>query len=263
MKHAYQRKTETSKSSSIIQPEQKEALRLNKYISSSGYCSRREADRFIEEGKVMVDNVVAVVGTKVFPHQEVRVLDFLIVPKKDMVYIALHKPVGITCTTDIKDKDNIIDFLNYQERVFPIGRLDKESSGLILMTNNGDIVNRILRSDYEHKKEYIVSVNNNIDDNFLKQMQEGVKIYNPVNNTYQITKRCEITKLGSKRFRLVLIEGLNRQIRRMCTALGFRVLTLERTRVMNIQLGDLKQGEWRYISEEEQNLLNDAIYKNN
>lgn len=259
MRHAYQVGNEEASDSSIIQHEPKESIRLNKYISSSGYCSRREADRFIENGKVLIDGVIAEVGTKVYDHQEVIVESFKIEPTRDLVYIALHKPIGITCTTDFDDYDNIVDFLDYPERVFPIGRLDKESSGLILMTNDGDIVNKVLRSVHQHEKEYIVTVNDIFDDEFIHHMREGVEIYNPVTNKYQLTKPCKITKLGPRTFRLILVEGLNRQIRRMCTVLGHRVVKLERIRVMNIKLGDMDVGAWRYITKEELIVLNNSM----
>lgn len=261
MKHAYQVGERESTKASIIKHEKKESIRLNKYISSSGYCSRREADSYIEDGKVMIDGIIAQVGTKVFKHQEVRVNGIKIVPKQEFVYIVLHKPTGITCTTDRKDPDNIVDYLNYKEPLFPIGRLDKDTSGLILMTNDGDIVNKILRSTYKHEKEYIVTVNANITPDFIKQMQSGVKIYNAVTNKYQMTKPCKVTKVGSQTFHLILTEGLNRQIRRMCTALGFGVVKLQRIRVMNIKLQDMQVGAWRYVTKEELQILNESIQK--
>lgn len=246
---------------SIIEHEKKDAIRLNKYISNSGYCSRREADRFIAEGKVSIDGVQVEVGTKVYSHQLVNVNGFEIKPEIEHVYIALYKPSGITCTTDTKDADNIIDFMKYGERIFPIGRLDKDSSGLILLSNDGDIVNKVLRSTYEHEKQYIVKVDKTITETFVEHMQNGVKIYNPVHNQYQITKSCKIEKIDNRVFSIILTEGLNRQIRRMCTALSYHVISLQRTRFMNISLGDMKAGEWRYLREDELMKLNEAIQK--
>ena len=261
MRHAHQVGEKEAVGTSIIQHEKKESIRLNKYISSSGYCSRREADRFIEDRKVMIDGSIAEVGTKVFEHQKVIVNGTPIVPKQKFIYIVLHKPTGITCTTNRTDPDNIVDYLNYKEPVFPIGRLDKDTSGLILMTNDGDIVNKILRSTYQHEKEYIVTVNGTITPAFIKRMQSGVKIYNAVTNKYQITKPCKVKKIDSRTFHLILTEGLNRQIRRMCTVLGFRVVKLKRIRVMNIKLEDMEVGAWRYVTKEELQILNNSIQK--
>lgn len=259
MKHAHQIYNDNIQDSSIIQHDPKETIRLNKYISSSGYCSRREADRLIEEGKVRIDGIVAEIGTRVLDTQEVEVENFKIEAKQKFVYIALNKPIGITCTTDLKDKDNIVEYLNLNERIFPIGRLDKDSSGLILMSNDGDIVNKILRSTNQHEKEYVVTLDNHISDEVIEQMQAGVKIYNPVSNEYQISKPCTITKVDSRTFHIILIEGLNRQIRRMCTAFGYHVEKLTRIRVMNIELGNMEVGTWRYISNEELTILNSSI----
>lgn len=261
MRHAHQIGDKKAVNTSIIEHEKRESIRLNKYISSSGYCSRREADRHIEEGSVRIDGMLAVVGTKVFPHQEVVVNGVKIVPKLEFVYLALHKPTGITCTTDRTDPDNIVDYLNYPEPLFPIGRLDKDTSGLILMTNDGDIVNKILRSTYHHEKEYIVNVNDAITSEFIEQIQSGVKIYNAVSNQYQMSKPCKVTKIDARTFYLILTEGLNRQIRRMCTALGFRVVKLERIRVMNIELSDMDVGAWRYLTKDELQVLNESLQK--
>lgn len=244
-----------------IQHEEKAVLRLNKFISSSGYCSRREADRLIEAGRVTIDGVVAQIGSKVTPDQDVKVDNITIATNKSHVYIAFHKPIGIVCTTDFEIKDNIIDYLQYPERIFPIGRLDKDSSGLILLTNDGDVVNKILRSVNNHEKEYIVSVNKSITNEFIKAMGNGVKIYNPVNNTYQITKECHVEMIDSKTFKIILTEGLNRQIRRMCTALGYRVTALKRIRIMNIHLDNLNVGKWRYLSNKELSVINTNINK--
>ncbi len=262
MRHAHQTGDKEATASTIIEHEIKECIRLNKYISSSGFCSRREADRFIENGNVMIDGTAAEVGMKVFHNQEVFVNGVKIIPKQKFVYIALHKPTGITCTTDRKDPDNIVDYLNYKELLFPIGRLDKDTSGLILMSNDGDIVNKILRSTYKHEKEYIVSVNADITPEFIKHMQNGVKIYNAVTNKYQTTKPCKVTKINLRTFNLILTEGLNRQIRRMCTVLGYRVVKLKRIRIMNIELKDLEAGAWRYVTKEELQILNQSINRN-
>ncbi|MEG0841134.1 MAG: pseudouridine synthase [Erysipelotrichaceae bacterium] len=261
MRHAYQIDSKIVNGSDIIKHEEKQSVRLNKYIASSGYCSRREADRYIEEGKVSIDGIIAQIGTKVFPNQLVVVDHQEIETEERMVYIALHKPCGITCTTDTEMEDNITDFLNYPLRVFPIGRLDKESSGLILITNDGDIVNKVLRSNNGHEKEYIVSVNKNIDCAFLEAMRNGIQIYNPVSNSYQVTKPCLIEQIGPKSFNLILTEGLNRQIRRMCSALGYVVRDLKRIRVMNIELDDMGVGGWRYLNEDELVELNNIINK--
>lgn len=261
MKHARQVGEKKHSTASIIEHEKKESIRLNKYISSSGYCSRRDADRFIEEGKVKVDGVKAEVGTKVFENQEVRVNGDKIKPKQEFVYIVLNKPTGVTCTTDKKDPDNIVDYLNYKEPLFPIGRLDKDTSGLILMTNDGDIVNKVLRSTYKHEKEYVVGVNANITPKFLESIQKGVKIYNAVTNKYQITKPAKAKKITQRTFRLILTEGMNRQIRRMCVALGLNVVSLKRIRFMNIELKDMEVGTWRYVTRGELEVLNKSIQK--
>lgn len=249
------------KQSYLIEHEKKDSIRLNKYISSSGYCSRREADRLIEIGKVRIDGEVALMGSQVFPDQEVVVDGRKIEPKQSLVYIALHKPTGITCTTDPKETSNIVDYLNYKERLFPIGRLDKDTSGLILMSNDGDIVNKILRSNHQHEKEYIVTINNNLDSDFRAQMESGVTIYNDVQAKYQKTKPSKVKQIDSRSFHLILTEGMNRQIRRMCTVLGSRVVKLKRIRVMNIELADMEVGTWRYLTKEEMMTLNESLKK--
>ncbi len=251
MKRAFRIKTDNEQTNFAMQHETKQRIRLNKYISSSGYCSRREADRYIENGQVTIDGKVATLGDSVCEEQSVCVNEHLIEPKKSFVYIALNKPVGITCTTDREIEGNICDFMNYKESIFPIGRLDKDSSGLILLTNDGDIVNKILRLSNGHEKEYQVRVNHAITQDFVSKLASGVKIYNPVNNTYQITKKARVKKMDTYSFQIILLEGLNRQIRRMCNALGFRVQELKRTRIMNIKLGSLRVGEWRYLTLEE------------
>lgn len=221
------------------------SISLNKFISSTGICSRREADRMIEAGRVQLNGTTAQKGNRVNPGDEVLLDGAPLKAKPKAVYLALHKPPGITCTTDRKDKDNIIDFLNYPERIFHIGRLDKASTGLIFLTNDGDIVNEILREQNEHEKEYIVTVNKPINASFVKRMSQGIPILGTV------TKKCQVEKIGRQAFRIVLTQGLNRQIRRMCDYLGYDVVTLKRVRIMNVHLGKLKPGQWRYLTEGE------------
>lgn len=260
MKRAFQVKDGNEEQTDyIIQHQKRDSVRLNKFISNSGFCSRREADRYIEGGKVKIDGEIATLGSCVFENQQVSVDGHMINTKQNFVYIALHKPTGIVCTTDTNIPGNISDFMNYKEIIFPIGRLDKDSSGLILLTNDGDIVNKILRSTNHHEKEYIVTVNEKINDDFITKLSKGVKIYNPVNNTYQVTKEAKVIKVDDTSFHIILTEGLNRQIRRMCTALGYHIKTLQRIRVMNIQLGSLRAGQWRYIRSEELQELNKNI----
>lgn len=220
-------------------------MRLNKYISETGACSRREADQWIEAGRVTLNGVRAQLGLKVQSDDEVRVDGELIGARKQPIYIALNKPAGITCTTESQVKDNIVDFIGHPERIFPVGRLDKDSEGLILLTNDGDIVNEILRSENEHEKEYVVRVNRPITDLSLSMLASGVKIMGVM------TKPCKVTRAGRESFRMILTQGLNRQIRRMCSALGYRVEGLRRVRIINIDLGPLPPGGWRYLSEAE------------
>jgi 23S rRNA pseudouridine2604 synthase len=220
-------------------------VRLNKYISETGVCSRREADKWISEGRVTLNGAPATLGHKVAPGDEVRINGNLIGAKKQAIYIALNKPVGITCTTEAHVEDNIVQFVGHSERIFPVGRLDKESEGLILLTNDGDIVNEILRSENEHEKEYVVAVNRPITDLSLKMLASGVKIMG------MTTKPCKVERVDAETFRMVLTQGLNRQIRRMCSALGYRVRRLRRVRIVNIHVGALRTGEWRYLSESE------------
>lgn len=220
-------------------------VRLNKYLSDAGICSRREADKLIEAGKVTIDGNVAVTGTKVSKGQVVAVNGKPIHKEEKLVLIAFNKPRGIVCTTDRREKDNIIDYIQYPSRIYPIGRLDKDSEGLILLTNHGDIVNKILRAGNNHEKEYIVTVNKPITQKFLNGMQEGVPILDTV------TKECKIEALDKFTFRIILTQGLNRQIRRMCEYFGYRVMTLQRIRVMNVKLGRLKSGGYRNVTERE------------
>ena len=217
-------------------------MRLNKYISETGACSRREADKWIEAGRVTCNGQPAVLGTQVADGDEIRVDGALIGLKKKHLYLALNKPVGIICTTESDVADNIIDHVGFPERIFPVGRLDRDSEGLILLTNNGDIVNEILRSENNHEKEYLVSVDRPITDLSLRMMAAGVKIMG------EVTKPGKVTRLNPQSFRIVLTQGLNRQIRRMCSALGYKAQRLQRVRIMNIHLGSLKPGQWRHLT---------------
>ncbi|NDV56939.1 23S rRNA pseudouridine(2604) synthase RluF [Bacteroides sp. 519] len=227
--------------------------RLNKYISSSGFCSRRDADRFIEEGRVTVNGKRATIGMRVLPRQKVKVDGELIVNNIEPVYIAFNKPVGVVSTTDTQEKDNIINFISHEQRIFPIGRLDKDSQGLILLTNDGDIVNKILRAGNNHKKDYLVKVNKPITKEFLTRMAQGVPILD------RVTRRCEIVEINPYVFQISLIQGLNRQIRRMCEYFDYEVLKLERIQIMNIKLGNLGQGNWRDLTEAELEGLFDML----
>jgi 23S rRNA pseudouridine2604 synthase len=220
-------------------------VRINKYIASSGFCSRRQADELVEAGKVTVDGVVAVNGTVVEGGNVVKVDGKEILPEDNKIYIALHKPLGITCTTDLRDPSNIIDYLGMDDRIFPIGRLDKNSSGLILLTNDGDIVNKLLRAENGHEKEYQVRVDRKIEPGFKEKMEAGIVILG------QKTLPCKVTVTGAHTFNIVLKQGLNRQIRRMCEALGYRVTKLRRIRFINITLGDMKPGDRRNLTKEE------------
>ena len=230
-------------------------MRLNKFISSTGLCSRRQADELIKQEKVRVNGKIPTIGLDVSRDDKIKVNGKLLKQKKNYVYIALNKPPGITCTTERHIKGNIIDFVNHPERIFPIGRLDKSSEGLILLTNDGDIVNKILRAKNNHEKDYIVTVNKKITSSFCKGMSNGVKIYNPVKNEYTLTKCCKVVKIGLRAFKITLTEGLNRQIRRMCTSFGYRVVKLKRIQIMNITLQDLPLGKWRNLTEEELRIL--------
>lgn len=229
------------------------SISLNKYISSTGRCSRREADRMIEAGRVRINGQVAQKGNRVLPNDRVTLDGEAVVVKTELVYLAFHKPAGITSTTDRRDRDNIIDFINYPKRIFPIGRLDKASTGLILLTNDGDIVNQILREENNHEKEYIVQVDRPLSHRFLQRMRQGVPILGTV------TKSCRVDQLKKNLFRIVLTQGLNRQIRRMCEYLGYKVLTLKRVRIMHLNLDELRVGEWRELTKEELKELKRAI----
>lgn len=242
----------SKRSKNIIEEyNQNEEVRLNKFLSDSGVCSRREADRLIEAGKVMVDGKVAVMGQKVLPTQNIICNGRSAKRENELVLIALNKPVGIECTSDRKNPDNIIDFINYPKRIYNIGRLDKDSEGLILMTNDGGIVNKISRSANYHEKEYIVRVNKKITPDFITKMSSGVEILDTV------TRPCKVEAVNDNTFRIILTQGLNRQIRRMSEALGYRVISLKRIRIMNINLGKLKVGTYRNVTDKElKELLN-------
>lgn len=220
-------------------------VRLNKYIADSGFCSRREADKIIAEGRVTINDLPTELGQRVSPEDIVRIDGEPILPDDDLVYIAVHKPTGITCTTDERRRDNIVTWLDYPKRIFPVGRLDRDSEGLIFMTNDGSIVNRILRAGNYHEKEYIVSVDRPFTDEFLQQMAAGV----PILDT--ITRPCKIKRQSAKTFRIILTQGLNRQIRRMCETLGYEVKRLIRVRIMHVTLNGIPIGQWRYLTPKE------------
>ena len=228
--------------------------RINKFLSEVGYCSRREADKLIEQGRVTINDNVPLLGTKIEANDIVKVDGKVVTDQKDKhVYIAFNKPVGIVCTTDTRvEKDNIIDYINFPKRIFPIGRLDKSSEGLIFLTSDGDIVNKILRARNQHEKEYLVRVNKPIDNHFIQKMANGV----PILDT--ITRKCKVQQLNKFEFNIILTQGLNRQIRRMCEYLDYRVVTLKRIRIMNIHL-DIPLGEWRFFTDDELNQLNKLI----
>ncbi len=232
-------------------------IRLNKFISDSGLCSRREADRFIENGVVFINGRRAVVGDQVKAGDRVRVNGIELAPREaeDDIIIALNKPVGVTSTTEKRVSDNIVSFVNHSKRIFPIGRLDKDSQGLILLTNNGDIVNKILRAGNKHEKEYIVTVNKPLTEEVIAAMANGVPMLGVT------TKKCKVTQEGVNRFRIILVQGLNRQIRRMCAYFDYEVVRLERVRIMNIDLKGLPLGEWRDLTEEEKRVLYSMVEK--
>ena len=222
-----------------------DAIRLNKFISEAGICSRREADRLIEAGRVLIDGQVAVTGAKVLPGQKVFVDGRPVRKEEERIFLAVHKPRGIVCTAERREKNNLIDFLKYPKKITYLGRLDKDSTGLILMTNDGDINNRMMRARNHHEKEYLVEVNREVTDEFVRKMGAGVPILDTV------TRRCFVEKTGKYTFRIILTQGLNRQIRRMCEHFGYEVKKLHRIRVMNIELGDLKPGEYRHLTPRE------------
>jgi 23S rRNA pseudouridine2604 synthase len=229
-------------------------MRINKYLSESGVCSRREADRLIESGVVKINGLPATLGTQVEAGDSVTVNGTLLEDFNRKVYLALNKPVGVECTANPKVKNNIIDFVNYPIRIFPVGRLDKNSEGLILLTNDGELSNGILKARYFHEKEYVVQVDKPLTPSFIEQMQSGVQILDTV------TRPCKIKQLGPRYFNIILTQGLNRQIRRMCEALDYKVLKLKRIRVLNIMLGDLPRGKWRELTKEELDSLRELVY---
>ena len=226
-------------------------MRINKYLSQIGICSRREADKLVDSRRVKVNNEIAILGTKIKEGDKITIDNKLIKPKKKKtILIAFYKPKGIVCTTNsLIEKNNIIDYINFPERIFPVGRLDKLSEGLILLTNEGSLVNKILRSRNNKEKEYLVEVNKNITPDFIRQMSNGI----PVLNT--VTKNCKLVKVSSTTFKIILTQGLNRQIRRMCEFLGYKVISLKRIRIMNIKL-DVEIGKWRHLSSHELNSIN-------
>jgi 23S rRNA pseudouridine2604 synthase len=227
--------------------------RINKFLSETGFCSRREADKLLEEGRITINGLVPEMGTKVSPTDEVRVDGKLVREKNEKpVYLAFYKPVGIECTTNIEVRHNIVDYINYPKRIFPIGRLDKASEGLIFMTDDGDIVNKILRARNNHEKEYIVTVNKPITDRFIERMAAGIPILDTV------TKKCKVEQISKTVFRIILTQGLNRQIRRMCEYLGYEVIALKRTRIINISL-DIPVGKYRDLTDAEIKELNTLI----
>ncbi|RYY48828.1 MAG: 23S rRNA pseudouridine(2604) synthase RluF [Chitinophagaceae bacterium] len=229
-------------------------ISLNKFISDSGFCSRREADRYIEECRVTINDKDAHKGNRVKEGDVVKIDGERIGRKKTApVYLVLNKPKGVTCTTDQKDKTNIVEFINYKTRIFPIGRLDKLSEGVIFLTNDGDIVNKILRAGNGHEKEYIVTVDRPVDIDFIQKMRNGVKILGTV------TRKCFVKQEGDNRFRIILTQGLNRQIRRMCEALGFKVTSLKRIRIMNITVSGLQTGKWRYFTPQEIDSIQEMV----
>ena len=228
-------------------------IRLNKYLSDAGVCSRREADRAIEAGQVMVNNVPAVMGQKISEKDSVTFQGKPVEKKDEEVLLAVYKPVGVVCTTAEEEPANIVTYVGYPVRIYPVGRLDKDSEGLVLMTNEGDLVNRILRGSNHHEKEYLVKINQPVTEEFLENMRKGVPILDTV------TLPCQVEKTGRYGFRIILTQGLNRQIRRMCEALGCRVVSLKRVRVMNIRLRDMKPGTWRKIEGKEKQELMELL----
>ena len=226
-------------------------MRINKYISSSGFCSRRAAETYINEGRVTINGEQATLGSQVADGDLVTLDGKTIEPTNHEIYIMLNKPIGITCTSEPDIKGNIIDFLKFPERIFPIGRLDKDSTGLIVLTNNGDIVNEVLREENGHHKTYRVRVDKRLTPEFIQSMSEGVKIYNPVRNEYVMTKPCTLRRIDDFQFEITICQGYNRQIRRMCTALSYRVHNLQRTTFLNLDIKGLSIGKWRRLNEEE------------
>ncbi|GHC62948.1 23S rRNA pseudouridine(2604) synthase RluF [Ulvibacter litoralis] len=236
-----------------------DSTRLNKAISDSGYCSRRQADTLIEQGRVTINGEVKTLGDRAMPGDVIKVDGELITSNDNLVYIALNKPVGITCTTDQRIEGNVVDFIGHKERIFHVGRLDKPSEGLLLMTNDGDIVNKILRAGNSHEKEYIVKVDRPVTDDFIHKMSNGV----PLHELEVTTKKCKVERISRFVFRIILVQGLNRQIRRMCDYFEYDVVELKRIRIMNVELGDLPVGEWRDLTTEELDGLKQAVSQSN
>ena len=234
---------------------QENGVRINKFLSEAGVCSRREADRQVEWGNVKIDGKVAVMGEKIMPGQKVEYNGKVVTKEEEMILLAFNKPVGIVCTAEKREKNNVIDYINYPKRIYPVGRLDKDSQGLLLLTNNGDIVNKIMRSGNMHEKEYIVKVNKPISDSFIRGLAGGV----PLVELNATTRKCFVKKESKYTFRIILTQGMNRQIRRMCEYFGDRVEELQRIRIMNINLGDLKPGEYRKVLEKEYKELEKLI----
>ncbi len=231
----------------------RESINLNKYISSTGICSRREAEKFIEQGRVTINGQKTQLGNRVFEGDVVKIDGKPLRAKPRTIYIALNKPIGVVCTTDSKEQNNIVNFVGHSQRLFPIGRLDKPSEGLIFLTNDGDIVNKILRAGNNHEKEYIVTVDKPINDRFIQRMANGIPILGTV------TKKCKVEKISDRVFKIILIQGLNRQIRRMCEYLGYEVQRLKRVRIMNVSLDRLKTGEWRELTSKEMAEINKLV----
>lgn len=228
-------------------------VRINKFLSASGYCSRREADRLLEKKRVTIDGRIAELGDRVSEGQNICVDGNRIQEQREQIVIAFHKPVGVVCTSSKKDKNNIVDFIHFGHRIYPVGRLDKDSTGLILLTNDGELTDRILRGKNGHEKEYIVTVNKPLKKEILVAMAQGVPILDTV------TRPCKIDQVDERTFKIILTQGLNRQIRRMCEYFGYRVVTLKRERIMNIRLGSLEEGKWRYLTDHELQLLEESL----
>ena len=222
-------------------------IRINKFLSEAGVCSRREADRQVELGNITIDGKVAETGARVLPGQTVLFQGKKVSKEEEMILIAFHKPVGIVCTAEKREKNNVIDYINYPKRIYPVGRLDKDSEGLLLLTNNGDIVNKMMRSGNMHEKEYIVTVNRPVTESFIHGLANGV----PLAELNTMTRKCHVKQIGKKQCKIIFTQGLNRQIRRMCEYFGYRVEKLVRTRIMNIELGDLPVGTYRDVTTEE------------
>lgn len=237
----------------FVEKSNENSINLNKYISSTGICSRREAEKFIIDGKVTINGNVTQLGNRVFEGDVVKVNGTLLKSRPKTLYIAYNKPVGIVCTTDSKERYNIVKAIGHEERLFPIGRLDKPSQGLIFLTNDGDIVNKILRAGNNHQKEYVVSVNKPITSEFIQKMGNGIPILGTT------TKKCKVEQLNKNTFKIILTQGLNRQIRRMCEYLNYEVTKLKRTRIMNVDLGTLEEGNWRELTTEEMAIINKMV----